>query len=211
MPTPVPTPAIAPMTLTASGCNGGTALAWSPVSSPAFHRYVVLRSASSAIPASYPPAPGVGELANTKDPSATSAADATGGSAFYRSMALDASGRVIAASAVQGATASAKQGLGALGAFATEPGKTKFSWTPYGGPSACFTWYKLVYSETNPNPSYLGGDPAWAVISDQAADRVVVPGLVSGTTYHVRLQAIRATAIGAFVVAETDVLTYIAP
>ncbi|HJR50347.1 MAG TPA: fibronectin type III domain-containing protein, partial [Gemmatimonadales bacterium] len=98
-----------------------------------------------------------------------------------------------------------------LSAFAVEPGKTKFAWTPYGGASACFTYYKLVYSETNPSPSYPGGDPYWAAIGDQAADRVVVEGLVPGTTYFVRLQAVRATALGSFAVAQTDVLTYTAP
>ena len=89
--------------------------------------------------------------------------------------------------------------------------KTKFTWAKYGGSAACFTWYKLVYSETNPAPSYPGGDPYWAAISDQNAGSHVVDGLVSGKTYYVRLQAIRGTALGAFVVAQTDVLTYLAP
>jgi hypothetical protein len=39
----------------------------------------------------------------------------------------------------------------------------------------------------------------------------VVEGLVPGTTYHVRLQAVRATGVGSFVVGQTDVLTYTAP
>ena len=204
------------MSLTLSGCHGGVALEWSTVSDGTFHRYMTLRSTTSTIPAAYPPQGGAVELpwTKSKDPGTTSAADtsATPGTAFfYRTLALDASDRVIATSSVQTATAAPVQPLGGLTALAFEPGKTKFGWTTYGGSAACFTWYKLVYSETNPSPSYPGGDPYWAAIGDQATDRVVVEGLVPGTTYHVRLQAIRSTALGAFVVAESDVLTYTAP
>jgi hypothetical protein len=34
---------------------------------------------------------------------------------------------------------------------------------------------------------------------------------VSGQTYYVRLQAIKATALGLFVAAQTDVVTYVVP
>ena len=59
----------------------------------------------------------------------------------------------------------------------------------------CFTWYKLVYSESNPSPSYLDGDPYLAAISSQATGSYVASAaeLVSGTTYYLRVQAIRAT------------------
>jgi hypothetical protein len=204
------------MSLASNGCHGGVVLEWSAVADAAFHRYITLRSTAATIPAAYPPQAGAVELpwTKSKDPGVTSAPDtsATPGTTFsYRTLALNAANQVIAASGVGSATASPPQGLGALAAISPEPGKTKFAWATYGGSPVCFTWYKLVYSETNPAPSYLGGDPAWAVISDQATDRAVVEGLVPGTTYYVRLQAIRSTALGAFVVAESEVLTYIAP
>lgn len=146
-------------------------------------RYITLRGTAATIPAAYPPQAGAVELLWTKsqDPNTTSAPDTSatpGTTFFYRTLTLDAASRVIAASPVGSAAATPTQALGALTALSTEPGKTKFAWATYGGGSGCFTWYKLVYSETNPAPSYLGGDPYWAVISDQATDRVVVDGLV---------------------------------
>ena len=215
-PTPKPAPTVAPMSLALTGCNGGVVLEWSKVTDATFNRYITLRSSSADIPAAYPPQGGAVELLATKSKNAdgTSAADtsATSGGAFYRTLALDAAGQVIGASAIGSSAAAPVQPLGALTAMpAPEPGKTKFAWPTYGGSSACFTWYKLTYSETNPAPSYPGGDPYWAAVSDQAAGSVVVDGPVSGKTYHVRVQAIRATSVGVFVVAETDVVTYTAP
>lgn len=215
-PTPKPAPAVAPMSLVLTGCNGGVVIEWSKVTHATFNRYITLRSGSADIPAVYPPQGGAVELPATKSKNAdgTSAADtsATPGGAFYRTLALDAAGQVIGASAVGSSAAAPVQGLGALTAMpAAEPGKTKFAWATYAGSSACFTWYKLTWSETNPAPSYPGGDPYWAAVSDQAAGSVVVDGPISGKTYHVRVQAIRATSVGVFVVAETDVLTYTAP
>ena len=57
----------------------------------------------------------------------------------------------------------------------------------------------------------FAGSPTWAAIGDQAATSVTIAGPVSGTTYYVRLQAIRATATGKMVVAQTDVFTWLAP
>lgn len=204
------------MTLTANGCGGGVVLEWSKVADPRFHRYVTLRSTGADVPAAYPPAGGAVELAasRTKDPSATSAPDTTavpGTPYAYRTLALDAANAVIAVSPVRLAAAAPVQPLGPLSAMSAAPGKTKFAWTPYGGSSACFTYYKLVYSETNPSPSYVNGDPYWAAVGDRAAGSVVVEGLAPGTTYFVRLQAVRSTALGAVVVAQTDVLAYLAP
>jgi hypothetical protein len=205
------------MALTLSGCNGGVVLEWSKVIDARFHHYTTLRSTSAEIPAAYPPQAGAVEVAGTfvKDPAATSATDAsapTGTTLHYRTMALDAENRVIAVSPVQSAMAKPVASLGALTATpAAEPGKTTFGWAPYPGPGACFSYYKLVYSETDPSPSYLAGSPTWAAIGEQATTSVTIGEPVSGTTYHVRLQVIRATAIGKMVVAQTDVLTWTAP
>jgi outer membrane biosynthesis protein TonB len=215
VPTPVPTPTVTAMSLGATGCGGGVVLEWSVIGDATFHKYVTLRSSSASIPAAYPPQGGAVEVSSTRtaDRNATSAPDtsaAPGMAFFYRTLALNSAGGVIGASAVQSATAAAVQSLNPLDAFAVDATRTKFTWATYGGNPACFTWYKLVYSETNPTPSYPA-DPYWAAISDQATDRYTVEGLVSGTTYHVRLQAVRATALGLVIVAQSDVLTYTVP
>src|SRR5690606_2019251 len=142
---------------------------WSKVVDARFHHYTTLRSASTEIPAAYPPQGGAVEVAGTfvKDPAATSATDSsapTGTALHYRSLALDAENRVIAASPVRSALAKPVVGLGTLTATPSDPGKTTFAWAPYGGPGACFSYYKLVYSETDPSPSYLAGSATWAAI-----------------------------------------------
>jgi outer membrane biosynthesis protein TonB len=215
-PTPTPAPTVGAMALTVSGCNGGTVLEWSKVADARFHHYTTLRSTSAEIPAAYPPQGGSVEVAGTfvKDPAATSATDAsapTKTTLHYRTMAFDAENRVIAASPVRSAMAKPVAGLGSLTATPAEPGKTTFAWAPYGGPGGCFSYYKLVYSETNPSPSYLAGSATWAAIGDQGTTSVIIGDAIPGTTYYVRLQAIRATATGKMVVAQTDVLTWSAP
>ena len=68
-----------------------------------------------------------------------------------------------------------------------------------------------MYSETDPSPSYLSGSAAWAAVGNQAQTSVTIGEAVSGATYYVRLQAIRAVATGKMVVAQTDVLVWQAP
>jgi hypothetical protein len=201
------------MTLTLSGCNGGVVLEWSKVVDARFHHYTTLRSTSADIPAAYPPQAGAVEVPGTfvKDPAATSATDAsapTGTTLHYRTLAFDAENRVIAASPVRSAVAKPVLGLGPLATAPADPGKVTISWAPYGGPGACFTYYKLVYSTTSTSPSYLAGDPTWAAIGVQSQTSVVIDEPAAGT-YYVRLQAIRATATGKMLVAQTDVLTWV--
>jgi outer membrane biosynthesis protein TonB len=215
-PAPTPVPTVGTMALTLGGCNGGVVLEWSKVVDGRFHHYRTLRSTSSEIPAAHPPQAGAVEVAGTfiKDPAATSAADAsapTGVTLFYRTMAFDVENRVIAASPVRSTVAKPVAGLGTLSATPADPGKTTFAWSPYGGPGACFSYYKLVYSETDPSPSYLAGSATWAAIGDQGTTSAVIGEAVPGTSYYVRLQAIRATASGKMVVAQTDVLPWVAP
>jgi hypothetical protein len=128
-------------------------------------------------------------------------------------MAFDADDGVIAASSVTSAVASPVGSLGSL-IVGSVPEGTKMKWTPYAGPASCFTYYKVVYSETNPSPSYLGGDPYLAAISDPTIDRYVAgpeAPLISGHTYYLRVQVIRATDMGGFLVAQTDVVPYTVP
>jgi hypothetical protein len=204
------------MALTASGCNGGVILEWSKVVDERFNHYTTLRSTSGSIPAAYPPQGGAIEVGGsyTTDAIATSAVDpsaAPGTTLHYRTLAFDSADRVIAVSPIRAAVAKPVAPLGELSATPVGPGSTSFAWASYGGPGACFSYYKLVASESDPTPSYLEGSTTWAAIADQGATSATVEGTPSGTTWHVRLQAIRATALGKVVVAQTDVLTWTAP
>jgi hypothetical protein len=150
----------------------------------------------------------------TKDAAANSAVDAsapTGATTYYRTLAFDAEDRVIGASPVRSAVAKPVAALGALAAIDVEPGKTSFSWATYAGPGACFSYYKLVASESDSTPSYLEGSSTWAAIAEQGATSAAVDGIPSGTTWYVRLQAIRATSLGKLVVGQTTVATWTAP
>jgi hypothetical protein len=218
--TPVPTPTPAPsgpvpMTLAVKSCDGGVVLSWSKYKSGGFNHYTTLRNTSATIPLAYPPQGGAVDFGGTytTDPHVLSAVDTSGApfaTYYYRTMAFNAGDGVVGASAVVAGQALPTASLGTLGA-ALDAGGTSFSWSTYGGPGACFTWYKLVASTTNPNPSYLTGDPYLLVGSSQGEGGTVIPDLASGQTYYVRLQAIKATGLGLFVAAQTDVLTYVVP
>ncbi|MEX0626054.1 MAG: hypothetical protein WD402_05885, partial [Chloroflexota bacterium] len=60
---------------------------------------------------------------------------------------------------------------------------------------------------------HLGGDPYLAALGDPSTDRYVAgpEALISGHTYYLRVQVIRATDLGGFLVAQTDVATYTVP
>ncbi|MDH4335222.1 MAG: hypothetical protein OEW24_08215, partial [Chloroflexota bacterium] len=217
-PTPVPTPVVGSLSLWPTTCNGGVVLNWSMYAGAgAFNHYTTLRSTSPEIPAAYPPSGGAVDPGTTYAGYAekTSAYDIgvdPGVTYYYRTMAFNADDGVIAVSSV--ASAMGKP-VKALGGLAVGPGVegTQLSWTPYGGSADCFTYYKLAYSETNPFPAYLEGDPYLAAIGDQGAGSYLdsPAQLISGHTYYLRVQAIRSTAAGSFLVAETDVATYLVP
>jgi hypothetical protein len=218
VPTPVPPPPIGVLSLAATGCPGGIVLDWSMYDgAAAFNHYTTLRSTSDSIPKAYPPQGGAVDPGGTyaTNVGKTSAVDAdipAGVTHYYRTMAFDADDGVIAASSVTSAVASPVGSLGSLAVGAVAEG-TKMLWTSYAGPEPCFTYYKVVYSESNPSPSYLGGDPYLAAISDPTTDRYVAgpEALISGHTYYLRVQVIRATDLGGFLVAQTDVATYPVP
>jgi hypothetical protein len=219
-PTPMPPPPLGVLSLAATGCPGGVVLDWSGYEGEgAFHHYTTLRSTSESIPKAYPPAGGAVDPGGTytTDPSKTSAVDAelsAGVTYYYRTMAFNAVNGVIAASGVTSAVAAPRGSLGPLSVGAVAEG-TKLAWTAFAGSEGCFTWYKLVFSEENPSPSYLGGDPYLAALENPAASSYVTPtggeGLQSGHTYYLRVQVIRATDLGGFLVAQTDVATYTVP
>jgi hypothetical protein len=191
---------------------------WSKYTGGGFNHYTTLRNTVNNIPLAYPPQGGAVDFGGTytTDFTKLSAVDATGApptTYYYRAMAFDASDQVIAASAIGSAQA---YPMASLDPFSVGPNgaDTQFSWTPYAGPAGCFTYYKLVASPTNPDPSYLNGDPYIWVGPTQSDGTTVVangPDFVSGQTYFIRIQVIRTTALGAFVAAQTAVTTYLVP
>jgi len=192
---------------------------WSKYQGADFNHYTTLRNTTNNIPLAYPPQGGAVDFGGTytTDFTKLSAVDATGTpftTYYYRAMAFDLNDQVIGASAVGSAQAKPAADLDPL-TVAPDAGGTLFSWNPYIGPPGCFTYYKLVASPTNPNPSYLNGDPyLWAGSTQTDGSVVVPPGhpqFVSGQTYYIRIQVIRTTDLGAFVAAQTDVTTYLVP
>ena len=217
-PTPPP-PAPATLSLSLKPCDGGVVIQWSKYQGVDFNHYTTLRNTVPNIPLAYPPQGGAEDFGGTytTDRFALSAVDATGAPGttyYYRAMAFDVSDQVVAASAIGSAQANPMVAMGALG-VAPDAGGTMFTWSKYTGPAGCFTYYKLVASPTNPDPSYLNGDPyLWAGSTQTDGSVVVPPGhpdFVSGQTYYIRIQVIRTTALGAFVAAQTDVTTYLVP
>ena len=219
--TPAPDPTSKPpsgpvaMSLSLKPCDGGVVIGWSKYAGEGFNHYTTLRNTTADVPMAYPPQGGAVDFGGTytTDLYTTSAEDSSGSpftTYYYRAMAFNSANGVIGASAVGSAQMKPTLGLGPL-SVAPDAGGTRFTWTPYGGPGACFTYYKLVASTTNPSPSYLAGDPYLWAGSWQGESTVVSPDLSSGQTYYLRLQVIRSTALGAFVAAETDVTTYIVP
>jgi hypothetical protein len=206
------------LSLAATGCPGGVVLDWSKYDGGgAFTHYVTLRNTSASIPKAYPPQGGAQDPGGTwsNDPYTTSADDPSvpaGVTYYYRTMAFTAANEVIGASPIVSGVAAP---VGSLAPLSVGPvaGGTQLDWTAFAGSGACFTWYKLVYSETNPSPSYLGGDSYLAALSDPATSSYVAgpAQLVSGHTYYLRVQVIRATDLGRFLVAETDVVNYLVP
>jgi hypothetical protein len=132
-----------------------------------------------------------------------------GATAWYRAMAFDGENRVIGASVSTSVIAKAVKTLGGL-VIGPDSGGTRFTWTPYGGDGTCFTYYKLVYSADDPTPSYVEGSSYLWAGTWQPETTIAVPDIAPGT-YWFRLQTIRVTDFGKFVVAETDVAQYTVP
>jgi hypothetical protein len=216
-PTPEPDPTPQPigsLALFANGCNGGVVLGWSPFEGDGFNHYTTLRNTVANIPMAYPPQGGAVDFGSsyTTQVEKVGAVDASGSAGvtyYYRAMAFNSEDQVIAASPIVSAVPKPVKALGAMGA-APDAGGTRLTWTPYTGSAGCFTYYKIVYSETNPEPAY-GTDPYLAAIGEQGESTYVTPDLASGTTYFIRVQAIRATHLGWIVTAQTDVLSYAVP
>ena len=208
---PTPTPDPATMELQVTSCNGGTVLRWSPSRHPDFHHYIGLRSPIAEIADQYPPiAPAVdwGDLYAT-DRFVTSGHDATvvpSDTAWnYRVVAYDAAGRPVSRSNVASGRILRTEDLGALEAEVLTDGAVRLRWHAFDGATACFSAYRVLYG-----PGDVAGTLLTSV-SDLERTTVETRALHPGESYTVRVQAVRTTTLGPFVVAESEPLTLAVP
>ena len=203
--TPVPEPGM--LALQALSCDGGVVLQWTPSAEVGFHHYTALRSPEPDVPPHYPPiAPAVdwgGTFAT--DRFVISAVDASIVPSdtlwSYRVMSYDAEGRVLESSAVVPAQMLRVTELAPIRA---EPGggrATVLEWGAYDGPSACFTEYRILHGDGDMPGTLL------ATISDKRTMSLETDAL-SQTTQTLQVEAIRATALGSFVVARSEVTIF---
>ena len=207
--TPVPDPAL--MDLEATGCPGGTLLEWTPSTHPNFHHYTALRSPETEIATDYPPiAPAVdwGETYAT-DPFVTSAVDASilpsSREWSYRVMAYDILGDLVSASPVRQATISRTLDLGEPEVEAVGEGLTRIAWSSFSGLTECFTAFRVLFG--------VGRVPSTVLseISSPTVTSLQTDALHRGTTYQLRIDAVRVTTLGSFVSGRSDTIVYTVP
>ncbi|HSJ00731.1 MAG TPA: fibronectin type III domain-containing protein [Patescibacteria group bacterium] len=210
-PTPSPTPDPSALALEVTSCNGGVVLHWSASTDPAFHHYTALRSPEREIEPHWPPiAPAVdwGDTYAT-DRFVTSGADASiipsDTTWFYRLMAYDADGAVIGTSPVRSGQLRPVDELGPVEVEVAADGRTRLRWDAYEGPADCFSHYRVQYGTAGVPSTVL------AIVSGRDRTELLTDALHAGTGYQLRVQAVRATTLGAFVVGETEVTGYVVP
>jgi hypothetical protein len=225
MPSPTPTPAATPspspsadeeglevLDLEVAGCPGGVALDWSAAIAADFHHYTALRSLADEVDTAYPPiAPAVdwGDSYVT-DRFVTSAVDATlipSEAIFsYRVMAYDGNDDPVAASPVRRARPSEVADLGRLEIKAGAEGAVRLEWGAFGGQAGCFSAYRVLTGPLSVRPETI-----LTVISDQSTTELETAGLHPGVGYAVRVEAVRTTTLGSFVVGRTEIASYTVP
>jgi hypothetical protein len=96
-------------------------------------------------------------------------------------------------------------GLGTLEVGAAADGLTRLSWRSYGGDARCFSSYRVLAAS--------GGEPldTLMIVSGKSTDTHETDTLTSGRTYQLRVQAVRTTTLGSFVLGETNTVTYTVP
>jgi len=213
-PQPPPNPdAPETLELQVTGCPGGVVVDWSPALHPEFHHYIALRSIEPVVDPAYPPiAPAVdwGDSFAT-DRFVTSAVDATlipsDTDLYYRVMAYDEVNRVLSASPVRHANLTAVVDLGPLVVEpGDEAGSTRLDWTLFGGLGRCFSGYQVLIGPLGTNPG-----STLTVLSDQSTSELQTVGLHPGSSYAIRVRAVRTTTLGDFVVGETEIAGYTVP
>jgi hypothetical protein len=211
-PAPTPTPDPAVMDLVATTCPGGVVLEWTPSTHPNFHHYTALRSLEEDIAPDYPPiAPAVdwGETYAT-DPFVTSAVD---GSILpsdftwhYRVMAYDILNDPVSASPVRVASIERVDSLGEPDVTDAGGARTRISWQALDpdAPTGCFSAYRVLFGVGWPST-------VLTEISDRSATQIETDALHSGTTYQLRVDAIRVTPLGSLVVGRSRTMLYTVP
>lgn len=209
--TPSPTPDPAELSLEVDSCNGGVVLHWSPSRHPDFHHYIGLRSPERDVATQFPPiAPAVdwGDLYAT-DPFVTSGFDATlvpsDTEWHYRVVAYDAAGRVIGSTPVQSGRIHPHADLGALEVTALDEGRARLAWGAFDGLDGCFSSYRVLYGTAGVASTVL------TTVSDAERTEIETAALRPGVSYTLRVQAVRTTTLGFFVVGETSPAFYTAP
>ena len=214
-PTLAPTPGpegLEVLDLEVTGCPGGVALDWSPATHADFHHYTALRSLEANVAPDYPPiAPAVDWGASYgTDRFVTSAVDASlipsEALFYYRVMAYDEHDRALAASIERRTRPTEVVDLGPLVLEAGADGGTHVDWDLFGGLGRCFSAYRVLIGRDGAPPS-----ATLTVISIQSVTELDTPGLHAGETYEVRVDAVRTTTLGSFVVARTSTETYTVP
>lgn len=220
--TPTPTPDTTPteepgleaeLELEVTGCPGGVVVDWSSTTHPDFHHYIGLRSIEPDVNPAYPPiAPAVdwGDSYVT-DRYITSAVDATlipsGTTLYYRVMAYDADNRVLAASPVRATNLAEVAELGPLAVTTQSDGAaTTLEWGLFGGVAQCFSAYQVLIGPAGGVPS-----STLTLVTDQAETELRTSALQPGQSYAIRVDAIRSTTLGSFVVGRSGVATYTPP
>jgi hypothetical protein len=216
-PTSTPEPTASPsadpsaMDLDATSCNGGVVLHWSPSRHPDFHHYIGLRSPERDIAADYPPiAPAVdwGDL-YASDRFVTTGFDATvvpsATTWHYRVMAYDVAGRVIGRSNVASARILPHRSLGRLTAEPLEGGGVRIAWRRFDGVPGCFSAYRVLQGSGGVAGTLLSS------VSDHRRTELETDALRPGTTYTLRVEAVHSTALGHFVLGESEPLTLVVP
>jgi len=95
--------------------------------------------------------------------------------------------------------------LGPLSIATGTDGRTALGWEVYAGPPQCFSSYRVLYGAGGVATTLLTS------LSAQATTEIETDALHASITYAVRVQAVRATMLGTFVVGETDALPFTVP
>jgi len=222
-PTPTATPSPSPsatatpqpsLSLGLTSCPGGVVLSWSKYAGTGFARYVTLRSSSLNIPKAYPPQAGavVVSGSSTTVLSRTSAADGSigvGATEFYRTLALGAGDKVLAASDVRSGLGFAPDdmtGLAVDNGYVVWPRFDKDNTAPPG----CFSRYRVFYS-TDPDPT--AGPFKTIDVTSELQSNISIPsnGWSHGQTFYFQVEALKVTALGTIMVGQTDIQAYFYP
>ena len=205
-----PTPDPALIELEATGCPGGVVLEWTPSRHRNFHHYTGLRSPEEEISTDYPPiAPAVdwGDTYAT-DPFVTSGVDGSilpsSRTWSYRMMAYDILGDVVSASQVASAQILERLDLGTP-TVESAGELTRIEWSAFSGPGECFSSYRVLFGVGRPPAVVL------SEVSDPDVASIETDALHSGTTYQLRVDAVRVTTLGSIVSGRSETIFYTVP